>query len=182
MVQAGWAVFDSALGSCGIAWGDHGVRALQLPEADAARTRARLQRRVPELQECAPPVAVLQTIEGIRTLLRGEPVDLSAVELDLRGVPDLHRRVYAIARAIPAGQTSSYGAIAEHLGDRSLARAVGQALGRNPFAPVVPCHRVLAAGGKAGGFSAHGGLRTKLRLLQIEGADPAGAPDLFSRP
>jgi methylated-DNA-[protein]-cysteine S-methyltransferase len=118
-------------------------------------------------------------MDGIVALLRGEEVDLTQVRLDQRGVLEFHRRVYALARAIARGRTLSYGELAERLGDRALARAVGQALARNPFAPIVPCHRVLAAHGQAGGFSAHGGLRTKWRLLQIEHAHPTGLPDLF---
>jgi len=180
MHDAGYCLFDTALGPCGIAWGAHGVRALQLPEADAAGTVARLCRRAPGVPPGEPPQGVRRAIAGITALLRGDAVELGFVELDLRGLPALHRRVYELARAIPRGQTLSYGAIAERLGDRALARAVGQALARNPFAPVVPCHRVMAAHGQAGGFSAPGGLRTKLRLLTIEGAHPSGAPDLFS--
>lgn len=180
MNTRGIEVFDTALGPCAIAWGAAGVCALQLPHGDAQHTLTRLQRRVPDALPMMPPPEMQRAIDGIRALLAGERVDLSAVRLDMQGVPELHRRVYDIARRIPPGSTLSYGDIAQQLGDRSLARAVGQALGRNPFAPVVPCHRVLAAGGKSGGFSAHGGLRTKLRLLLIEGADPAGTPDLFS--
>jgi methylated-DNA-[protein]-cysteine S-methyltransferase len=182
MSAVGYSIFDTALGCCGIAWGEHGVVAVQLPEADAARTRARLLRRVRAAQAARPPAEVQQAIDGIRSLLSGEPVDLSAVRLDMHGLPPSHRRVYDIARTIAPGATLTYGGIADRLGDRSLARAVGQALGRNPFAPVVPCHRVLAAGGRPGGFSAHGGLQTKLRLLMIEGANPSGEPDLFSVP
>jgi methylated-DNA-[protein]-cysteine S-methyltransferase len=100
------------------------------------------------------------------------------VTIDTAGVADFNRRVYAIARTIAPGATLSYGEIAERLGDRNLARDVGQALGQNPFPVIVPCHRVLAAGGKSGGFSAPGGVATKLRLLTIEGAQPGG-PTLF---
>jgi methylated-DNA-[protein]-cysteine S-methyltransferase len=113
---------------------------------------------------------------AIAALLRGEPRDLSGVELDMQGVPPFHRRVYEVARGIPAGSTLSYGEVAARLGSPGSARAVGQALGRNPFAIVVPCHRVLAAGGRIGGFSANGGARTKLRLLEIEGARKGAAP------
>src|SRR5207244_4465282 len=107
-----------------------------------------------------------------------EASDLSAVALDMERVSPFHRRVYQVARTIPPGATLSYGDIAAHLGARGLARAVGQALGRNPFAIVVPCHRVLAAGGKAGGFSANGGITTKLRLLSLEGAHANRQPEL----
>ena len=105
---------------------------------------------------------------------------LSAVRIDTEGMPDFNRRVYEIARGVPPGSTLSYGEVAERLGDRNLARDVGVALGQNPIPIIVPCHRVLAAGGKIGGFSAHGGVQTKLRLLSIEGAQPGG-PTLFDR-
>jgi methylated-DNA-[protein]-cysteine S-methyltransferase len=180
MRAAGSCLFDTAFGRCGIAWSAHGVCALQLPEGNDTATSARLRRRAHGAEPGEPPPRVQRAIAGIAALLRGEAVNLDFVELDLQGVPALHRRVYAVARAIPRGATLSYGEVAERLGDRTLARAVGQALARNPFAPVVPCHRVLAAHGQAGGFSAPGGLRTKLRLLTLEGAHPSGAPDLFS--
>ena len=120
-----------------------------------------------------------RALDGIVALLRGEASDLSAVALDMERVPPFHRRVYEAARTIPPGATLSYGEIAARLGAPGSARAVGQALGRNPFAIVVPCHRVLAAGGKVGGFSANGGVTTKLRLLSIEGARANGSAALF---
>jgi methylated-DNA-[protein]-cysteine S-methyltransferase len=122
---------------------------------------------------------LLHAIKAMVTLLRGEASDLSDVAIDMARVPEFDRRVYEIARAIPAGATLSYGQIAVRLGGRDLARDVGQALGRNPFPLIVPCHRVLAAGGKAGGFSANGGVTTKLRLLSIERARTSSAPTLF---
>jgi len=127
-----------------------------------------------------PSPDVQHAIDGIIALLRGEPIDLSGVVLDIDGIPEFNSRVYAIARSIPPGETLSYGEIAQRLGDRMLAREVGQALGQNPIPLIVPCHRVLAAGGKTGGFSASGGVVTKLRLLTIEGAQPGG-PMLFDR-
>jgi len=127
-----------------------------------------------------PPDVVQRVIADIVALLGGEPRDLTHVTIDTDGMADLNRGVYDIARTIPPGATLSYGEIAERLGDRSLARDVGQALGQNPIPIIVPCHRVLAAGGKVGGFSAPGGVVTKLRLLTIEGAQPNG-PTLFDR-
>jgi methylated-DNA-[protein]-cysteine S-methyltransferase len=118
-------------------------------------------------------------IDRIVALLRGEAVDLSDAALDTARIPDFHRRVYAIARTIPPGRTLTYGEIAERLGDPSAARDVGQALGENPFPIVVSCHRVLAANGKLGGFSAPGGAATKLKLLRIEGAEAAAQLELF---
>ncbi|MDM0073521.1 methylated-DNA--[protein]-cysteine S-methyltransferase [Variovorax sp. J2P1-59] len=172
MDTTGFALFATAIGACGIAWGPRGIVGVQLPEAEEGATRDRMARRFPQLQECEPPPKVQQAASAIRALLDGAPLDLAEIELDLEGVSDFHRRVYAIARRIPPGRTRTYGDIAAELGDKGLARAVGQALGLNPFAPVVPCHRVLAAGGKWGGFSAHGGAASKLRMLAIEGARP----------
>src|SRR4029453_8913963 len=179
MMEQGFTLFETDIGPCGIAWGERGVIAVQLPEADAARTRARLVRRCPAAREAPPPTDVSRAIEGIVALLRGEARDLSGVALDMGRIEEFDRRVYEIARGIPAGATLSYGEIAVRLGGRELARDVGQALGRNPFPIVVPCHRVLAAGGKAGGFSANGGVTTKLRLLTIERARTSAAPTLF---
>ena len=167
----GWTLFDTAIGRCGIAWGDAGIRGVQLPENREADTRKRLARRFPDEQEDAsPPQPVVNAINGMVALLRGEPIDLSFVELDPSTVPPFHQQVYEAARTIPPGSTLTYGEIAAKLGDPTLARAVGQALGRNPFAIVVPCHRVLAAGGKMGGFSASGGVATKIAMLTIESA------------
>jgi len=179
MTAHGFVLFDTAIGRCGIAWGGRGVVGVQLPEAREPETRARVLRRFPGAREAAPPPDVQRAVDGITALLRGEASDLSAVALDMERVSPFHRRVYQVARTIPPGATLSYGDIAAHLGARGLARAVGQALGRNPFAIVVPCHRVLAAGGKAGGCSANGGITTKLRLLSIEGAHASRQPELF---
>ncbi len=179
MTALGFTLFDTEIGHCGIAWGERGVTGVQLPESSEARTRARLLQRCPDACELPPPPEVQRAIDGIVALLRGERVDLSEVPLDMDRVNELERRVYDIARTIAAGATLTYGEIAVRLGDRGLARAVGQALGRNPFPIIVPCHRVLAAGGKAGGFSANGGLTTKLRLLSIERARTSDAPTLF---
>jgi methylated-DNA-[protein]-cysteine S-methyltransferase len=166
----GFALFDTAIGPCGIAWGARGLVGVQLPEADEATTRRRMKARFPALPESPPPAEVLPAIDAIRALLDGEPRDLMEVVLNLEGVSDFHRQVYAIARRIRPGQVRTYGEIAAEIGDKRLSRAVGQALGLNPFAPVVPCHRVLAAGDKFGGFSAHGGAASKLKMLAIEGA------------
>ncbi|MEA2994621.1 MAG: methylated-DNA-[protein]-cysteine S-methyltransferase [Alphaproteobacteria bacterium] len=181
MTDPGFTLFDTAIGRCGIAWNGRGIVAAQLPETDEAKTRARLLRRCPQAREEAPPPAVRQVIDRIVALLAGEAADLSDVALDMEGVPPFNRGVYEVARTIPPGQTLTYGEIAARLGAPD-ARAVGQALGENPFPPVVPCHRVVAAGGKTGGFSAPGGVDTKLRLLAIEGAQVGGSCPLFDRP
>jgi methylated-DNA-[protein]-cysteine S-methyltransferase len=179
MTNTGFMLFETALGRCGIAWNDRAVSGVFLPESTDRQTRARVLRRFPDAAESAPPEEVRAAVDGIAALLGGERRDLSAVPLDLDGVPDFHRRVYEIARTIPPGRTLTYGEIARRLGDPLQARAVGQALGQNPFPIVVPCHRVLAAGGRTGGFSAPGGTGTKLRLLEIEGARAAAIPTLF---
>jgi methylated-DNA-[protein]-cysteine S-methyltransferase len=176
----GYALFDTALGTCGIAWGGAGVRGLHLPGADAERTRAGLRRRHPGAVESEPPPAVRAAIDAIVALLAGRALDdLSGIHLEMDHLPAFHRRVYEFARTIPPGRTSTYGAVAASLGDPTAARAVGQALGANPFAIIVPCHRVLAAGGRSGGFSAPGGVDTKRRLLEIEQARIGDEPQLF---
>ncbi|MCC6764539.1 MAG: methylated-DNA--[protein]-cysteine S-methyltransferase [Deltaproteobacteria bacterium] len=176
-----FALFDTPIGHCGIAWGPEGITGLQLPDAGPRATRARLRARFPAATEAEPPAAVARVVDAIGRLLAGEKVDLSTVTLDMDGVPPFHRRVYEAARAIAPGTTLSYGEIAARLGMPGAARAVGQALGRNPFPIVVPCHRVLAAGNKAGGFTATGGVDTKLRMLALEGAARPAArePRLF---
>lgn len=179
MTNQGHALFSSAIGVLGIAWRGHALVAVQLPEATPEGTRERMLRWAGALPEATPPAFVQAAIEGVQALLAGAPRDLCEVPLDMRGVPAFHQRVYELARRIPPGQTSTYGEVAVALGDKGLARAVGQALGHNPFAPIVPCHRVLAAGNKPGGFSGGAGPMTKLRMLEIEGARPNGMDSLF---
>ena len=174
-----FTLFDTAIGACGLVWGAHGIAAAFLPEADAAATRARMQRRFATAQEAIPPLQVQSAIARIGALLRGEPDDLQGIELDMRATLPFNRRVYEIARSIRPGRTMTYGEVASRLGEPQAARAVGRSLGANPFPIIVPCHRVLAAHGQSGGFSAPGGTRTKLRLLEIEGAALGGTPGLF---
>lgn len=169
-MKTNFALFDTPLGPAGIAWGDQGIVGIQLPETEAARIRTRLRRRFPTGEEALPSFEVQEAIAAIETLLAGEPSDLSAIQLDMRRVPEFAQRVYEIARTVKAGETCTYGQIAAQLGDKLLSRDVGQALARNPYPIVVPCHRVVAAGGKLGGFSAAGGVATKQRLLAIERA------------
>ncbi len=176
----GFRLFPTALGCVGIAWNEAGVAGVFLPEASEAATRRRIARRFPDAREAEPPPAVQRAIDAIAALLRGERADLAPIALDLRGVPELHRRIYEVARTIAPGKTLSYGEIAARLGDKQLAREVGQAMARNPFSIVVPCHRVLGADGKLGGFSARGGVETKLRMLSIEGVQLPGTAPLFA--
>ena len=166
----GCCLFETAIGTCGVAWSDRGLTGVMLPLTEGGDPLSRLIRRNPGAVEAAPPATVAAAIEGVQALLRGEKRDLLDVSLDDAHISGLPAQVYAIARAIPPGQTLTYGDIARRLGDLALSRAVGQALGANPWPIVVPCHRILAAGGKKGGFSAPGGADTKLRMLEIEGA------------
>ena len=182
MTDRGFALFDTAIGRCGIAWNARGIVATCLPAPDERRTRARLCRRSPGAEEQTPPPAIQRVIDRVVALLRGEADDLADVILDMDGVPEFNARIYAIARTTPPGATITYGEIAKRLGTPELARDVGTAMGQNPFAPIVPCHRVVAANGKTGGFSATGGVTTKLRMLAIEGAPVAGTLPLFEGP
>jgi methylated-DNA-[protein]-cysteine S-methyltransferase len=174
-----YCLFDTAIGACGVAWGGQALLGVQLPESDKAAGSARMRRRFPALAETPAPDWVQSVITRIGRLLEGEPDDLADVPLDMRDVPEFNQRVYAAARAIPPGRTLTYGEVAQLIGEPGAARAVGQALGHNPFAPVVPCHRILAAGNGGGGFSAEGGVATKLRMLQIEHARMGSQPSLF---
>ena len=179
MTPQGFTLFDTALGRCAIVWNARGVIGVLLPERDDAAMRTRLVRRYPGVRDAVPPDEVARAINGIVALIGGEHRDLSGVALDLDGLPEFDRRVYAVARTIGPGATLTYGAIAAQLGEPD-ARGVGEAMGRNPCPIIVPCHRVVAAGGKTGGFSAPGGAATKRRLLAIEGAS-ADTPTLFDR-
>jgi methylated-DNA-[protein]-cysteine S-methyltransferase len=163
-----FALFDTAIGRCGIVWGERGISGVQLPESTAAVTRARLRRRFPGAVEAPPSPLARRAITRVTALLDGAPVDLADLPLELEQLPPFQRRVYEVARSIPVGATLTYGEIAARIGEPGAARAVGRALGANPWPIIVPCHRVLAAGGKPGGFSAPGGVTTKLRLLATE--------------
>ncbi|MBV8503888.1 MAG: methylated-DNA--[protein]-cysteine S-methyltransferase [Paucibacter sp.] len=168
-----FACYDTALGTCAIAWNAGGrVIGSQLPEATPGETRDRMRSRFPaarEIDDMPPPV--IEAVEGVRRLLAGQTHDereLLMVDLDDSHLPDFNRRVLALTRRIPVGHTLTYGEVASRLGEPGAARAVGQAEGHNPFAPIVPCHRVMGVGGAGTGFSAHGGVDTKMRLLAIE--------------
>jgi len=169
--------YPTSLGHCGIAWTDRGIVGSQLPEETPSVTRDRMwvrfptAREVPEFEQL--PHAVKQACLGVRALLDGEARDLLEVDLDDSAVPAFDREVLALTRRIPVGQTLTYGEVAARLGQPNAARAVGRAEGHNPFAPIVPCHRVMGAptAGKAAnltGFSAPGGVATKLKILAIE--------------
>ena len=175
-----FTLFQTSIGCCGIVWSGHGIAGVQIAEKSEQAARNHLVRRYPGAYAAAPPPDVERAIGDIVALLNGGRRELNHITLNLDGVPDFNRRVYDVARSIRPGETLSYGEIAARLGDVTLARDVAQALSQNPFPVIVPCHRVVAAGGKMGGFSAPGGVRTKLRMLSIEGAQ-YGAPMLFDR-
>ncbi|MFY8093879.1 MAG: methylated-DNA--[protein]-cysteine S-methyltransferase [Niveispirillum sp.] len=171
-------LFDTPVGTCAIAWGAAGLLAVRLPAAEGGDLAGRMRRAIPGAVDGEPDEGAAAAIAGIRALLSGERRDLLEIRLDMATTSPFDRAVYAIARAIPPGQILTYGQVARRLPPDILAnlppsivpRAVGQSLGRNPWPIVVPCHRVLAAAGGTGGFSAPGGVDTKLALLRIEGA------------
>jgi methylated-DNA-[protein]-cysteine S-methyltransferase len=167
--MSAYALFDTAIGRCAIAWGDAGVIGVQLPERSESATVTRLLRHCPTADEATPTKNIERAIGDIAALMRGQKKTLRAVQLDMSRVAGFNARVYDTTRAIAPGSTRTYGEIARAIGDPDSARAVGQALGRNPFAIIVPCHRVVGANDKLVGFSANGGIRTKLKMLKIEG-------------
>jgi methylated-DNA-[protein]-cysteine S-methyltransferase len=179
-MTTGVAVFPTAIGPCGIAWGPTGITGVQLPERTESATRNRLLKQHPEASPAPMPEHLRDAVERITHLLAGAADDLRDIEVDDSTCSDFARRVYAAARGVAPGQTTTYGEIASQLGAPQAAREVGQALGHNPFPIVVPCHRVLGAGGKLVGFSGPGGVQTKLRMLAIENAAaPDGQTALF---
>jgi methylated-DNA-[protein]-cysteine S-methyltransferase len=175
-----YCVFDTAIGHCGVAWNSRGITRVQLPEADRSATERRLRNGSGGAALGEPPPVVGEAIVKIRRYLAGETIDFAGVGLDLTGVSAFHRKVYDAARRIGWGRTTTYGELARRAGAPGAARAVGQALGRNPVPIIVPCHRIIASGGKVGGFSAFGGANTKERLLALEGVHPRGELPLLA--
>jgi methylated-DNA-[protein]-cysteine S-methyltransferase len=179
MAGRGYSIFDTAIGRCGIAWGEAGIVGVQLSEAREIETRRRLFRLYPDARELAPPLYVETAIDGIAALLRGEAADLSEVTIDIDGIQAFNARVYAFTRTIPRGETRTYGEIAASLRASGALHSVAQAIARNPFVIIVPCHRVLEAGGYADRMSPNGGSISRRRLLSIEGAGSPGSKTLF---
>lgn len=163
--------FETALGFAGIAWNDVGIKRFQLPSASADATTRNLLRRVPDAEATEPPPQIATAVAAAKRYFAGEKVDFSDLALDLGGQDELFREIYAAARRVGYGETTTYGGLAKAIGrtDWEAARDVGQAMAKNPVALIIPCHRVLAAGGKVGGFSAPGGAETKLKMLELEG-------------
>jgi methylated-DNA-[protein]-cysteine S-methyltransferase len=170
MAGRGYSIFDTMIGRCGIAWGPGGIVGVQLPETREIETRGRMLRQYPDARELRPPLHVEIAIEGIAATLRGDPTDLSDVSLDMTGIHRFNARVYEVTRAIPRGETRTYGEVAAKLGASGAVHSVAQAISKNPFMIVVPCHRVLEAGSYADRISPNGGVISKRRLLSIEGA------------
>lgn len=165
--------FETALGTFGIGWTDVGIARLQLPGAEPGEMAERLARN--GAHPGSPSRSVEALINRIEDYADGARIEFTDVPLDLSGLPDFHRRAYALLIGFGWGQTTTYGALARELGDVTLSRAVGQAMGANPIPLIIPCHRVLASDGKPGGFSAPGGALSKLRMLALEGV-AVGAP------
>ena len=171
-----YAIAATPLGAFGAVWSDAGIARTWMHDRTADATRRQIQRAFPGAEEAAPPDAINTALAAVAALLAGER-RMPDVELDMHGIPDFDRRVYEVARTIPPGETMTYGAVAKALGEEPMrARDVGVALSRNPFAPIVPCHRVVAANGQLGGYSAPGGTSTKRRLLELEGAAIVAPP------
>ena len=171
-MRPAFAVFETDLGPVAVAWSPRGLTRLVLPDKNEQSLRARMS----EADETEPTTAVRDVIARVTRHLAGTADDFAGVELDLAGLPPFHARVYRAARGVPSGTTTTYGGLAEAMGAKGSQRAIGQALGRNPLAVIVPCHRVLAAGGGPGGFSAFGGVTTKSKLLLLEERAASGLP------
>ena len=179
MAGRAYTIFDTGIGRCGLAWGDAGIVGVQLPEAREIETRRRLFQLYPDGRETRPPLNVELAIEGIVGLLRGEACDFSDITLDMGGIHAFNQRVYQITRTIPRGETRTYGELAARLGASGAVHSVAQAIARNPFVIIIPCHRVLEAGSYADKMSPHGGVISKRRLLSIEGAGGPSSKTLF---
>ena len=179
MDRPGFALFDTAIGCCALVWRGGLVIGAALPGVSECETRRFLDRRFPDAREVDPSEIARAAIAAVQRLLSGSHDDLSFIQLDLSEAPEFERRVYAAARAIPPGEVRTYGELAEAIGSPGSARAVGRVLGRNPVPIIIPCHRILASAGGSGGFSAPGGVSTKLKMLEIEGARRSAEPELF---
>ncbi|RWX76720.1 methylated-DNA--[protein]-cysteine S-methyltransferase [Neorhizobium lilium] len=171
MTSHRYTVFHTAGGFCGLAWNDAGISRFQLPtQSEESTERLLLKRLSPEAISTAPSDDILRVVADVRRYFAGESTDFTHVRLDLGAQDELFRQIYAAARRLAWGETATYGALAKAVGrGPEAARDVGQAMARNPVALIIPCHRVLAAGGKIGGFSAPGGAISKARMLELEG-------------
>lgn len=164
-----YTIVDTAIGPVGVAWSEHGICRVALPESDRERMAARFVARLGDVAEGEPPPAIAGVIDLIKRYADGEHVDFSDVPIDLDNADLFRRAIYKAARELGFGETTTYGGLADAAGHPGMARETGEALGRNPVPIIVPCHRIHAAGGKIGGFSAPGGSATKEKLLALEG-------------
>lgn len=178
-MSAKFNLFPTPLGTCAIAWRDGKISGSHLPESTPELTASRIARRSGGAEPGSPPDFVNAAIDGILELLDGKPNDLTFIDCDFTGIGDFPAKVYHLSRAIKPGQTRTYGELAMELGDKAHAQGVGRALGANPFPIIVPCHRILGSGGRLTGFSAGGGVNTKLKMLEIEKAQIGKVPGLF---
>jgi methylated-DNA-[protein]-cysteine S-methyltransferase len=169
-----YTTFETALGTCGIAWTDRGIRRIQLPERRRGQTAVRITESLPGVVEAPPPAWVSALRDAITAYLEGSSFDTRDITLDQRDVPVFHRSIYRLTREIPSGQVRTYGELAKLAGKPGASRAVGQAMSRNPWPVIVPCHRVIASGGKPGELSAAAGIVTKAQLLALEGVELPG--------
>lgn len=175
----GYTIFSALIGYCGIAWNEDSIIGTALPGASPKQTAKQLKKRF-GAQPGEPPVFARDAMDGIRSLFNGERTDLSKIRCEFTGLSSFAEKILIEARKIPAGETRTYGDLAETIGDKKLARQVGKVLGQNPLPIIVPCHRIIGANGKLIGFSAPGGIKTKLQMLDIERSLGQREPSLFS--
>jgi methylated-DNA-[protein]-cysteine S-methyltransferase len=179
MMGRGYAIFDTAVGRCGIVWSNNGVLCVQLPQAREIDTRRRLYHLYPEARETRPPLNAEIAIDGIAAILRGQDFDLAEVTLDMETIPAFNRRVYEFTRSIPRGETRTYGEVAQQMRREGTEHSIAQAIAKNPFMIIVPCHRVLENGHYADKIAPNGGTISKRHLLSIEGAHLTASKTLF---
>jgi len=170
-------VFETAMGFCGIAWSERGICRFMLPMNAPGPTEERMTRPLENSLPAEPVGLAADVVAAARRYFAGEREDFSAYPVDLEGVDPFRRAIYQAARRLGYGETTTYGGLAADAGFPHAARETGVALGRNPLPLIIPCHRILAAGGKLGGFSAPGGTATKQKMLALENASsPNAAP------
>jgi len=167
-----YCLFDTAIGPCGIAWNERGLTRLRLPESSPTTTEKRLRATLGSPAPATPPLPIEAAIAELQRYFAGARIEFGSIVLDLPDVDAFHRQVYEAARSVAWGQTTTYGELARQAGAPQEAREVGQAMARNPIPIIIPCHRVLAAGGRMGGYSGRGAAATKRFLLELEGARP----------
>jgi methylated-DNA-[protein]-cysteine S-methyltransferase len=179
MIGRGYAIFDTAVGRCGIVWSTAGVLCVQLPEQREIDTRRRLYQLHPEAREMRPPPNIDIAIDGIAATLRGQTYDLTEVALDMDAVPHFSQRVYEFTRTIPRGETRTYNEVARQMRREGTEFSIAQAIAKNPYLVIVPCHRVLENGHYADKIAPNGGTISKRHLLSIEGTHLTASKTLF---